>query len=249
MAIRITSRRSVLATGAVLAALAAALVWQGSVRRAVPREPVGLFTTLPILWAESGDVGDLISSRAERHWARNILEQTGPIVPLDDLAQPDRLAPLHRIVIAQPRPLSPSENVALDRWVRGGGHLLLFADPMLTEESAFALGDPRRPQTSVLLSPILGRWGLELRYDERQPFGEHAGKALGIAVPVNLAGSFALEPGSACVLSGGGLAADCPIGKGRVLVLADAALLEQDGAGALRVEALGHLLETAFARP
>ncbi len=151
--------------------------------------------------------------------------------------------------MAQPRPLSPSENVALDRWVRGGGRLLLFADPMLTEDSAFALGDPRRPQTSVLLSPILGRWGLELHYDERQPFGEHTGEALGIAVPANLAGRFALGPGSACVLSGGGLAADCPIGKGRVLVLADAALFERDGAGTARVEALDHLLETAFVRP
>ncbi len=249
MAIRTISRRSVLAIGAVLAALAAALVWQNSVRRASLREPVGLFTTLPILWAESGDVGDLVSSRAEPHWARNVIGKAGPIVPLDDLAQPDRLAPLQRIVMAQPRPLSPSENVALDRWVRGGGRLLLFADPMLTEDSAFALGDPRRPQTSVLLSPILGRWGLELHYDERQPFGEHTGEALGIAVPVNLAGRFALGPGSACVLSGGGLAADCPIGKGRVLVLADAALFERDGAGTARVEALDHLLETAFVRP
>ena len=238
-----------MALGAAFAALAAALVWQGSVRHASPREAVGLFTTLPILWAESGDVGDLVSSRAEPHWARNVIEKAGPIVPLDDLAQPGRLAPLHRIVMAQPRPLSPSENVALDHWVRGGGRLLLFADPMVTGDSAFALGDPRRPPTTVLLSPILGRWGLELRYDERQPFGQHTGKALGIAVPVNLAGSFALGPGSTCVLSDGGLAADCPIGKGRVLVLADAALLQQDGASAERVEALGKLLETAFARP
>ena len=65
-------------------------------------------------------------------------------------------------MMIQPRPLSPQENVALDNWVAAGGRLLLFADPALTEDSAFAIGDRRRPQDVVLLSPILARWGLEL---------------------------------------------------------------------------------------
>ena len=137
------------------------------------------------------------------------------------------------LVMAQPRPLSPQENVALDRWVRGGGHLLLFADPMLTADSLFALGDRRRPQDVVLLSPILTRWGLELTFDEDQPAGEQLADWEGTNLPVNLPGKFVLQGKSRmCRLLADGLAARCTIGKGRVLALADAALLEDHAAEA-----------------
>jgi hypothetical protein len=129
--------------------------------------------------------------------------------------------------MAQPRALSPQENVVLDRWVRGGGHVLLFADPALTAESRFALGDMRRPQQMALLSPILTRWGLELRFDEDQPAGERLVDWAGSKLPVNQPGHFALlvQSGS-CRLLAQGLGAHCRVGKGRVHALADAALLE-----------------------
>ena len=131
------------------------------------------------------------------------------------------------LVMAQPRPLSPPENVALDRWVRGGGHLLLFADPMLTYDSIFALGDKRRPQDVVLLSPILTRWGLGLSFDEDQPGGEQLADFGGAKLLVNLPGRFSpLQHSSNCSLIAGGLGARCKVGKGRVLAMADAALLE-----------------------
>jgi hypothetical protein len=122
---------------------------------------------------------------------------------------------------------------------------------MLTADSTYALGDRRRPQDIVLLSPILARWGLELRFDEDQPAGEHdgAGKR-GRCVPVNLPGQFAPRPGghdARCAIVREGLVARCRIGRGRALIVADAALFEPSDADGKRAAALDSLLEDAFA--
>ncbi|MGH6785957.1 MAG: ABC transporter [Novosphingobium sp.] len=182
---------------------------------------------------------------AEPHWAREVLARRGVIAPLDRLVGPE-LARIERLVIAQPRPLAPDENVALDAWVRGGGHVLLFADPALTEPSAFGIGDPRRPQDLVLLSPILGRWGLALIFDEDAPGGERSAEILGMAVPLDRAGVFHLA-GANCRLWGEGVAASCRVGKGRVVALADAAVLGRDDPDGARARALDGLLDSAFA--
>ena len=79
------------------------------------------------------------------------------------------LSHVTRLLLAQPRALSGPENVALDAWVRGGGHLLLFADPMMTGESRFGIGDRQRPQDVILLSPILNRWCRDPQFDQNQP--------------------------------------------------------------------------------
>lgn len=199
----------------------------------VPKPKIGLFTTLPILWRETGDLGELLSGDAPPHWAQAALAAHGAVQPLDTLAGQSGTLPLPGdalLVMAQPRGLSPSENVALDDWVRAGGRVLLFADPLLTAESAFAIGDRRRPQDVVLLSPILARWGLELQFDEDQLPGAREVRLLGGAIPVNLPGRFAAR-GPACRLLADGLAARCRIGAGHVLAVADAALLEVGMAG------------------
>jgi hypothetical protein len=155
----------------------------------------------------------------------------------------------------QPRPLSPAENVALDDWVAGGGGLLLFADPALTADSAFPVGDRRRPQDIVLLSPILGRWGLRLEFDETQSDGEHVTELEGTVLPVNLRGRLALQPGgrrdASCRIEAAGLAAECKIGRGRVLAIADAALFEPVAGRdlATRQTALVGLMSRAFEGP
>lgn len=184
------------------------------------------------------------------HWARAALRQRGKVEALDTLAGPDgpgRLGALHRLVIAQPRPLGPAENVALDAWVRGGGHLLLLADPALTEESAFPVGDPRRPQAVVLLSPILSHWGLDLQFADGQPYGERDAEVMGAHVPVNLPGHFATRGQTNCRLWSDGLVVTCAIGQGRVVALADAAVLERDDSDGARQKAFDLLLDTAFA--
>ena len=224
--------------------------WLGHLRSAKGTEPIGLFTSLAILWSDSPDLGADLRGDQAPHWARGVLAQRGPIVPLDSLTgQPGHgpLDGLTRLVIAQPRPLSPAENVALDNWVRGGGHLLLLADPALTEDSAFAIGDPRRPQAVALLSPILGRWGLDLLFDDAQELGEAQREVLGAELPVNLAGHFATRGQANCRLWAGGLAVTCKIGQGRVVAVADAAVLERDDPAGTRPGALNALLDSAFA--
>jgi hypothetical protein len=235
---------------ALIAAAMAALVWWSAPRAEKPGEPIGLFTTLPILWSESPDLSASLNPDVEPHWAKGVLAATGAIEPLDVLSGPPGQAPLDRVrrlVMAQPRVLGPQENVALDQWVRGGGQLLLLADPALTEESAFSLADPRRPQAVVLLSPILGRWGLDLRFDDGQQLGETSREVMGVAVPINLPGHFMTRGQANCRLWADGLAVTCAIGAGRVVALADAAVLEREDPGGTRPKALKALLETAFA--
>ncbi|MCB2060308.1 MAG: ABC transporter [Novosphingobium sp.] len=209
---------------------------------------IGLFTSLPILWRETPDLADVLVSDAPPHWAQAAIADRGKLVAIDTLAPdggPLPLDPDAILIIAQPRPLAPEENVALDDWVRGGGRLLLFADPLLTSHSAYALGDKRRPQDVVLLSPILARWGLALHFDEAQPAGEHEVELFGGTAPVNLPGSFTLSPGSAgCSIEAHGIAARCRIGAGRVIAVADAAMLKDAPANAVatRRTALERLL-------
>lgn len=235
---------------ALVLAVMAGIGWWGGSRPSRAEEPIGLFTTLPLLWSESADVAAALNPDAEPHWARGVLARAGAITPLDLLAAPDGPAPLagvRRLVMAQPRVLSPQENVALDDWVRSGGRLLLLADPALTEDSLFPLGDPRRPQAVAMLSPILARWGLELRFDEHQPAGTVERRVMGMALPVNLPGHFATQGQANCRLWEHGLAVTCAIGKGRVMAVADAAVLEQADPDTARARAFAGLLDSAFA--
>lgn len=245
-------RRSWVIVGAIVAVLAAAL-WLARAGDRDPGPPIGLFTTLPILWAEAPDIAAQMNDPAPPHWAQAELTARGRVVPLDVLADPGGQGPLRsvdRLVIAQPRPLSPDENVALDNWVRAGGRLLLLADPALTQHSDFSIGDPRRPQAVALLSPILGRWGLGLQFDEAQPFGERTQAVMDVAVPVNLAGHWQVSGRASeqatCRAWGDGLAVTCAVGRGRVIALADAAVLERDDPGGTRRKALAWLLDAAF---
>jgi hypothetical protein len=237
-------RRTALALALVVAtALTGWLLFPSTARQ---DRTLGLFTSLPILWSETGDLKQLVDAPTKPHWARTALEQRGRLIPLDTLLD---LSALRELVIAQPRPLVPEENVSLDAWVRKGGHLLLFADPMLTQESAFALGDRRRPQDVVLISPILARWGLGLTFDEDQPAGvrESAGEGL----PVNLPGAFTIVAGghdAVCLIGQNGLVARCDVGKGRAVLVADAALLESGDDENARVSGLSGLMDEAFRR-
>lgn len=204
-------------------------------------------TTLPLLWGEAGDVGELLAANGTAGWVRGEIERRYAIEPLDTL-EAAALAKLDRLVLAQPRALSPEENVALDAWVRGGGRLLLFADPMVTRHSRYPVGDRRRPQDVVLLSPILAHWGLELRFDDAQAEGERLVGIEGVAVPLNLAGSFVLSDSASCTLAAQGFMARCRLGKGSVTAVADAAVLDDSESGDLgqRRDALAHLLDLAF---
>ncbi len=120
--------------------------------------------------------------------------------------------------------------------MRGGGRLLLFADPLPAVQSGAALP-----------SAILGHWGLDLHFGEHRKPGEAAADVMGIAVPTDRAGSFTTRGQKNCELWGEGLAATCAIGEGRVVAVADAAVLKAADPGDKRRKALEGLLDTAFA--
>lgn len=213
-----------------LLALALAACTQAPAIEGTNAKPrLGLFTTLPIYWGE-GDIASMIGGEGERDWVREELEARFELVPLDTL-EPEALAGLDKVILAQPRPLAPSENLSLDDWVAEGGTALILADPMLTRHSPYPLGDRRRPHDMVVLSPILTRWGLELTFDEGQPVGERAIAIGDESYPVNLAGRFGHAGGDAaatCSISGEAVLARCRRGAGRVTLFADAAILDSD---------------------
>ncbi|WP_310534603.1 Gldg family protein [Novosphingobium sp.] len=211
-----------------MAALASSLLLGACAGQARTSGKLGLMTSLPILWTEEPSIGAMLSkAEAPPHWARGVLEARGNIVPLDRIAS-QTLRGVDLAVLAQPRPLSPEEMAALDRWVRGGGKLLLFADPMLTAHSIFPVGDKRRPQAIAMVDPLLAHWGLELGFDDAAEEVEATVQAAGLSLPVNLPGTLKAS-NKRCSVDPSALVATCRIGRGRAVIVADAALLESEG--------------------
>ncbi len=238
--------------GALLLALSSMPV--AAQEQTAPQAPVptiGLMGTIPIYWGEAAGFDELIAGEAPPHWARTVLERRAALAPLDYLSE-QALAPHRYLLLAQPRGLSGEENVALDSWVRGGGRLLLFADPWMTGASRFHIGDRRRPQDIALLSPILAHWGLEMLAAPDAGDGhDHSGIEFVSLdeqlLPVNTAGQFALSGSSGdCTLRLNGLLADCRIGQGEVLIMADAAILDLAGPYAHAETGLDSLLTQIF---
>jgi hypothetical protein len=80
-------------------------------------EPIGLTTSLPILWRETSDLTAHLDADTPRHWALAVLAGHGTVRPLDSLSEAGGAMSLPRgglLVMAQPRPLAPDENAALD---------------------------------------------------------------------------------------------------------------------------------------
>lgn len=202
---------------------------------------LGLMTSLPLYWPESAAIGDLASGRAAPPWQRGVIEQRYTVQPLDTLSpisalspdapEVDPLAGLQRLAVIQPRGLSPADNVALDRWVRAGGRLLLVLDPALTGEYAAPLGDPRRPVETALILPVVKRWGLNIFYpvfDRANAQPAESPIPGGGMVPLAAPGMIDFDPqaGAHCKMMRGNAIATCRVGKGQVTLIADAAVFE-----------------------
>jgi hypothetical protein len=188
---------------------------------------IGLMTTLPLQWSEGGIEADLATD-AQAHPAFARLEQQYTIIPMDDFTALDRQA-IDVLVLAQPRALAPAELVKLDDWVRAGGRLLILADPALQWGSLYPIGDKRRPLFTSLLSPLFSHWGIELVL----PMTEQQAVIL---LEINDLTLRTQTPGEWLAKADGGpekcqileqrILADCKIGKGRALLVADADLLD-----------------------
>ncbi len=249
---------------AVLTALAAALLALAGCSAApaatAPEErpALGLMTSLPVYWQEDASLADIAAGRAVPPWQRRTIETRFALVPLDtltpvpalspDAPEVDPLAGLTRLAVIQPRGLAPADNVALDNWVRGGGRLLLVLDPALTGDYAAPLGDPRRPVDAALIPPVVARWGLAVAFDAAQADAAEAVPLGEGALPLALAGRITItDPAAArCTLLADAAAARCTVGKGTVMLIADAALFEHPELAGEAGEALLALLAEAF---
>jgi len=206
----------------VVAALAAAAFALATSRRApepLSPRPAGerptllLLTSLPLIFSED------FSLQGGGSLAVKTLETRYRVVPISVTGKAD-LKKGRLLLMAQP-PAQTAENlVALDSWVRGGGRVLLLADPMLEWPSKRPLGDPLRPPAMFMDTGLLGHWGLQLNGPAQlgPVHGQLAGYEVITVSPGRLSGS--------CAIGAGALVAECRIGKGRVTVIADADVLD-----------------------
>ena len=171
-----------------------------------------LLTGLPLLFNEDFSLSDAGSPALKR------LRTRYRVVPIS-VTSGFELAKADLLMMAQPQAQTAENLVTLDAWVRGGGRVLLFADPMLEWPSNRPLGDVLRPPPMFADTGLLGHWGLRLDAPDRP------GPADGRLGDYKVA---TLSPGTlhgSCAITGGRLAAECRIGKGRAIIVADADLL------------------------
>lgn len=185
-------------------------------RPAEQRQTLLLLTSLPIVFGEEFGLSENGSAALSR------LESRYRVQPIS-VADARSLSGAKLLLAAHPS-AQPAENlVALDKWVRQGGRLLLLADPMLEWRSERPLGDPLRPPPAFADTGLLAHWGLRLDAPDRRGPVERwvAGQRILLASPGRLAGK--------CALEDDGLVARCAVGKGRATIVADADFLDNRG--------------------
>jgi hypothetical protein len=179
------------------------------------RSNLHVITGLPLFFAE----GFTLDGKKSPILAR--LEQEFAVMPVDG---PDQLSAAGLLLAAQPRALTAERLVALDKWVRAGGRLLLLADPWLTWNSELPLGDPGRPPVEYADTGLLRHWGLMLE-KPAPPALERIDRALGgKLIKVSAPGSL-IAKAKTCTVAADAFVAHCRLGRGTAVVVADADLL------------------------
>ena len=184
-----------------------------------PKPRLALLTSLPIVLGEDFGLKDNGSP------ALTALSVQFEVVPISTTSAKD-LSKERLLLLAQPPAQAPENLVALDDWVRAGGRVLLLADPLLEWPSKRPLGDPLRPPPMFTDTGLLGHWGLRL--DAPDQLGPAIRSLAGYRIVT-------VSPGALhgdCEISADRLVADCRIGKGRAVVVADADLLNAGNLGA-----------------
>jgi len=188
-------------------------------RPASERPTLLLLTSLPLMFGEGFSLQQTGSS------AVKALETRYRVVPIS-VADPADLGKGRLLLMAHP-PAQPAEDlVALDQWVRGGGRVLLLADPMLEWPSERPVGDPLRPPPIFMDTGLLAYWGLRLDAPEERGAvrKELGGFDVITASPGRLFGK--------CEISEDRMVARCTLGKGRATIVADADILDMPHLGA-----------------
>ena len=216
------TRRAWLAVfGAIAAAGAAGLALteqeKVAIEQARPpteRPTLALLTSLPLVFGESFG----LESGGSPALAR--IEQRYNVLPIG-VADAASLSGQRLLLMAHPRAQPAEALVDLDQWVRGGGRVLLLADPRLDWPSERPLGDILRPPPAFADTGLLGHWGLSLS----GPIAEGPVAVDVGGIEVTTASPGTLESKGGCRIAAGGLIARCRIGKGVATVIADADLL------------------------
>jgi hypothetical protein len=205
----------------VAGAIAVAVV--GRAPRRLPARPPSerptllMLTSLPLIFGEQ-------FSLHGGSPALTALETRYRVVPIGVAAKSE--LDKGRLLLMAHAAAQPAEDlIALDDWVRRGGRLLLLADPMLEWPSSRPLGDPLRPSPMFPDTGLLRHWGLRLDAPDRP--GPQMRKVEGFEVATDSPGALT----GRCRIESAGLIADCRIGQGRAIIIADADFLDAERLG------------------
>ena len=191
---------------------------------------IKMMTSLPIVWGEGSSMQEILSGDSKsapiyKHW-QNQYEMKA-VDSLEGLIG----GKTDIVMLVQPRAMAPADLAELDGWIRNGGDAIIMTDPDLVWPSELPLGDPQRPLSSGLLSPLLKHWGLELVSKENAAVMVELEFADQKITTVGVGGFEIIKQNSAkevaCKLSEAGFIAQCQIGKGRVILAADADFLHE----------------------
>lgn len=131
-----------------------------SENRAVEAKPgLAVLTSLPIFFANDFSVEPVASP------LRDVLEDKWSLKLLST-SNADGLEGEEVALLLHPPVQTAEALVDLDEWVRGGGRLLLLADPLLEWPSELPLGDPRAPPPFFMDTGLLAHWGVRLHGPE-----------------------------------------------------------------------------------
>lgn len=205
-------------------ALAILLAVAGCGAKQADKPPLTIMTALP-LFGLNGEIGAVLNGPDRRAAIVRTLEGQYRPIPIDHI-DAKVLSQATVLILAQPRGLSGAELVELDAWIRQGGKALIFADPLLLWPSDLPLGDRRRAPPVTLLDPLLTHWGLVL---DLPPLGTEAVAIASLGKrPLTVAGPGVWQStGKACAITDDRLVADCRIGSGHALLIADADMLDE----------------------
>ena len=198
-----------------------------------PRADLLVLTSLPLLFP------DTLSLSAPMPPAAKALQSHFRLLPIS-VSDSASLNGHQMLLMAQPRAQPPEDLVALDDWVRAGGKVLLLADPALQWVSERPLGDSLRPSFAFADTGLLAHWGLTLQGAD--DLGPEQVRIAGNTLQTRSPGSLKSTSPS-CSVGDTGTLAECAVGKGRVIVVADCDFLAADLSQANRGLELQLLLE------
>lgn len=203
---------------AILAIAAAFALTHLRGRQPASKPRLLLLTSLPLVF------GEQFSIEGGGSPALKALQSRYDVIPIS-VTSPVELAKGRLLLLAQPIAQTAENLVALDKWVRKGGRVLLLADPRLEWPSSRPLGDPLRSPPMFMDTGLLQHWGLRL--DAPDVPGAQTRRLGNYVVET-------VSPGAlfgACAITPDRLVARCRVGKGSATVVADADLLDVDRLG------------------